>query len=214
VIVVFPYLPGSDSPFFRGISIFIGVLFSLGSSSAISNIVAGVVLTYMRPFKEGDVVKITDTIGKVIEKKLLVTRIRTIKNVHITIPNSMVLSSHITNYSSSSAENNLILHTTITVSYDVSWTKVHELLKSAAKQTDLVLNTAEPFVLQKALDAYYVSYELNVYTQTPTKMANIYSDLHRNILDVFNAAGIELLSPQYNSIRDGNQITIPKPQSE
>jgi small-conductance mechanosensitive channel len=210
LIIIFPYLPGSDSPFFKGISIFLGILFSLGSSSAIGNMVAGIVLTYMRPFKLGDRVKIADTMGDVIEKTLLVTRIRTIKNVDITIPNAMVLGSHIINYSSSAKDKGLILHTTVTIGYDAPWRQIHELLIAAACETEFVLKEPEPFVLQTSLDDFYVSYELNVYINESVKMALIYSDLHSKIQDKFNEAGVEIMSPHYGAMRDGNQIAIPQ----
>ncbi|CAH2031462.1 mechanosensitive ion channel family protein [Trichlorobacter ammonificans] len=206
VVVAFPYLPGSESPAFKGVSVFLGVLFSLGSSSAIANVVAGVILTYMRAFTVGDQVRIADTMGEVIEKTLLVTRIRTAKNVDITVPNSMVLGSHITNYSSSAR---LILHTTVTIGYDVPWRRVHELLQAAARSTDRILADPQPFVLQTALNDFSVSYELNVYTDAPSAMATIYSTLHANIQDRFNEAGVEIMSPHYSTLRDGNGTTIP-----
>ncbi len=209
-IVIFPYLPGSNSPIFQGVSVFLGVLFSLGSTSAIANIVAGVVLTYMRPFKTGDRVKIADTIGDIIDKTLLVTRVRTIKNVDITIPNAMVLGSHIINFSSSAKDPGLILHTGVTIGYDVPWKKVHELLLAAARATPNVLKEPVPFVLQTSLDDFYVSYELNAYTDQPNTMARTYSVLHQNIQDAFNEAGVEILSPHYAAVRDGNQVTIPE----
>lgn len=208
-IIIFPYLPGSDSPFFQGISVFVGILFSLGSTSAIANIVAGTVLTYMRPFKIGDRVKIADTVGDIVEKTLLVTRIRTIKNVDITIPNAMILSSHIINYSSSADQKGLILHTTVTIGYDVPWKQVHELLISAANETENIKQEPKPFVLQTSLDDFYVSYELNAYTDNPGIMAKIYSQLHSKIQDKFNEAGVEIMSPHYGAMRDGNQTTIP-----
>ncbi|MGA7837442.1 MAG: mechanosensitive ion channel family protein [Ignavibacteriaceae bacterium] len=208
-IIIFPYLPGSDSPAFQGVSVFLGILFSLGSSSAIANMVSGVVITYMRPFKIGDRVKIADTLGDVIEKTLLVTRIRTIKNVDVSIPNAMVLGSHIINFSSSAKDKGLILHTTVTIGYDVQWKKIHELLKAAAKTTENILEKPEPFVLQTSLDDSYVSYELNAITDKPGAMANIYSDLHQNIQDKFNEAGVEIMSPHYSAVRDGNQTAIP-----
>ncbi len=210
VIIIFPYLPGSKSPAFQGISIFLGVLFSLGSTSAISNVVAGVILTYMRAFTIGDRVKIADTIGDVTEKTLLVTRIRTIKNVEITIANSMVLGSHIINYSVSGTHEGLILHTAVTIGYDAPWRTVHKLLIDAALSTDNILKTPAPFVFQTALDDFYVRYELNVYTDQPCRMANIYSDLHQNIQDRFNEAGVEIASPHYSSVRDGNKMAIPE----
>jgi small-conductance mechanosensitive channel len=210
LIIIFPYLPGAGSPAFQGVSVFVGVLFSLGSSSAISNAVGGIVITYMRPFKIGDRVKIADTMGDIVEKTLLVTRIRTIKNVEITIPNAMVLSSHIVNYSMSAEAKNLILHTTVTIGYDAPWKQVHELLKRAAVKIEEIETTPEPFVLQTSLDDFYVSYELNAYTCQPNKMASIYSQLHQNIQDEFNVAGVEIMSPHYNALRDGNEVTIPQ----
>ncbi|MDX9790788.1 MAG: mechanosensitive ion channel [Candidatus Kapabacteria bacterium] len=196
-IVIFPYLPGSDSPFFQGISIFIGVLFTLSSSSAVSNIVAGTVLTYMRPFKLGDRVKISDAEGDVIEKTLLVTRIRTIKNIDISIPNSMVLSSHIINFSSNAKSSGLIIHTTVTIGYDVPWKIIHELLIKSAKMTEGISNKHEPFVLQTALNDFSVAYEVNAYTSEVNSLAKIYSELHSHILDVFNESGIEIMSPVF-----------------
>jgi small-conductance mechanosensitive channel len=208
-VVVFPYLPGAKSPAFQGISIFLGVLFSLGSTSAVANMVAGVILTYMRPFKLGDRVKIADAVGDVIEKTLLVTRLTTIKNVEITIPNAMVLSSHIINYSASAKDLGLVLHTTVTIGYDAPWRKVHELLISAAQVTEGALKEPAPYVLQTALDDFYVHYELNCYTNEPNRMAKIYSELHQNIHDRFNEAGVEIMSPHYSSLRDGNRSTVP-----
>jgi small-conductance mechanosensitive channel len=210
LVVIFPYLPGSDSPAFQGISIFLGVLFSIGSSSAVANVVAGIVLTYTRAFKIGDRVKIGETAGDVIEKTLLVTRVRTIKNVDIAIPNAMVLSSHIVNFSSSALEHGLILNTGVTIGYDVPWRKVHELLLAAAAATEHILKDPVPFVFQKSLDDFYVSYELNAYTAKPLIMARIYSELHQNIQDKFNHGGVEIMSPHYGALRDGNQTTVPE----
>jgi len=210
VAVIFPYIPGSKSPAFQGISVFLGILFSLGSAGAISNIVAGTILIYMRAFQVGDRVKIDDTTGDVVEKTLLVTRVRTTKNVVITIPNALVLGSHIINYSSSVQDHGLILHTTVTIGYDAPWKKVHELLIAAARSTEHILENPVPFVLQTSLNDFYVSYELNAYTDKPNMMAKIYSELHQNIQDKFNEAGVEIMSPHYSALRDGNQTTIPE----
>jgi len=208
-VVAFPYIPGSESPAFRGVSIFLGVLFSLGSTSAVANIVSGLILTYMRAFRVGDRVKIADSEGDVLEKTLLVTRVRTIKNVDVTIPNSMILSSHIVNYSSSATERGLILNTGVTIGYDADWRKVHELLLSAARRTEGIMASPPPFVLQTSLNDFYVTYELNVYTGNPRVMAATYSLLHQNIQDAFNEAGVEIMSPHYSQIRDGNKVAIP-----
>ena len=144
------------------------------------------------------------------KKTLLVTRIRTIKNVDITVPNAMVLSSHITNFSSSAQDYGLILHTTVTIGYDAPWRQVHELLIAAAQATGNILEQPVPFVLQTSLDDFYVSYQINAYTDKPSVMARTYSELHQNIQEKFNEGGIEIMSPHYSTLRDGNQTTIPE----
>jgi small-conductance mechanosensitive channel len=209
-IVIFPYMPGSKSPAFQGISIFVGLLVSLGSSSAVSNVVAGILLTYTRGFQLGDRVQIGDTTGDVIEKTLLVTRIQTIKNVDISIPNALVLTSHIINYSSSARQFGLILHTTISIGYDAPWRKVHELLIDAAESTPNILKDPKPFVLQTSLGDFYVSYQINAFTDQPNLMAGTYSELHKNIQEKFNEAGVEIMSPHFTSVRDGNRTAIPQ----
>jgi small-conductance mechanosensitive channel len=209
VIVIFPYLPGSDSPIFQGVSVFLGFLFTFGSSGSLSNVIAGLVLTYMRLFKIGDRVKIGEVVGDVIEKSLLVTRIRTIKNEIISIPNSTVMNSHTVNYSSDAPEKGLIIHTTVTIGYDVPWRDMHQILIDAAIKTELVLSEPKPFVLQTSLDDFYVSYQINAYVREANKQAKIYSDLHQNIQDTCNERGVEILSPHYRAARDGNNVTIP-----
>jgi small-conductance mechanosensitive channel len=208
-IIIFPYLPGSDSPVFQGVSVFLGVLFSLGSSSAIGNIIAGLVITYMRAFKIGDRVKIGDITGDVIEKTMLVTRLRTIKNEDITIPNAAIMNGSTVNYSSSSKDLGLILNTTITIGYDVPWKQVHELLINAALKTQHVQEKPQPFVLQTSLDDFYVSYQINAYTENASSAAKIYSELHSHIQDGFNDAGLEILSPHYRAARDGSAMAVP-----
>ena len=208
-ILIFPYLPGSDSEVFKGVSVFLGLLISLGSSSAISNIIAGLVITYMRAFRIGDRVKIGDTTGDVVEKSMLVTRLRTIKNEDVTIPNSAILNGSTVNYSSSAQALGLVLSSTVTIGYDVPWRQVHELLIGAAQKCEHILPNPRPFVLQTSLDDFYVSYQINAYTHEASKAARIYSELHANIQDAFNEAGVEILSPHYRAARDGNQVTIP-----
>jgi small-conductance mechanosensitive channel len=209
LIIVFPYLPGSHTEAFRGVSIFLGVVISLGSSSAVSNMMAGVVLAYMRPFRVGDRVKIADTLGDVVARGLLVTRLRTIKNVEVTIPNAAILGAQILDYSTLAHGRGLILHTSVTIGYDAPWRRVHELLVQAALATPGILREPPPFVLQTSLNDYHVSYEINAYTDRPNDMVQIYSDLHANIQDQFNAAGVEILSPAYHALRDGNETAIP-----
>ena len=208
-VVIFPYLPGSESPVFQGISVFLGFLFTFGSAGSLSNVIAGLVLTYMRLFKIGDRVKIGEIVGDVIEKSSLVTRVRTPKNEIISIPNSTVMSSHTINYSSDAPEKGLIIHTTVTIGYDIPWKDMHQVLIDAALRTDLVLKDPQPFVLQTSLEDFYVAYQINAYIREANKQAAIYSQLHQNIQDVCNENGIEILSPHYRAARDGNQSTIP-----
>jgi small-conductance mechanosensitive channel len=208
-IVVFPYLPGSKSPAFQGITIFLGVLLSLGSSSAVANAVAGTILNYTRAFQVGDMVKIGDTMGQVLEKGLLVTRLRTQKKEVVTIPNGLVMSASVRNYSTEAKNVGVAFYTTVTIGYDAPWRQVHQLLVCAALSTEHVLSDPAPFVLQTALNDFYVAYELNAHTHRPDIMQEIYSALHQNIQDKFNEGGIEINSPHYTALRDGNTVTIP-----
>ncbi|WP_121665978.1 mechanosensitive ion channel family protein [Mesonia aquimarina] len=209
-VLIFPYLPGSDSTVFKGVSVFLGVLLSLGSSSAIANMIAGLVITYMRPFKIGDRINIGNTSGNVVEKTLLVTRLKTIKNEEITIPNSAILNGNTVNYSSYAEQEGLIINTTVTLGYDIPYEKIYEALINAALKTSLIEKSPKPFVLQTSLDDFYVSYQLNAYTKEANKQALIYSELHQHIQDCCNEMDIEILSPHYRAQRDGNMTTIPK----
>lgn len=213
VAIGMPFLPGFQSPAFQGVSLVLSALFTLGAAGAVSNIVGGVVAVYTRGFQLGDMIKISDLMGVVVEKNLLVTRIRTPKNVVITLPNSTVLNSNIINYSAMAKDvgdqTGLILNTTVTLGYDVPWRKVHEVLIQAAHDTPNLLKHPAPFVLQTALNDYNVSYELNAYTDRAEAMPSIYSDLHKHIQDRCNQAGIEILSPAFSALRDGNHSTIP-----
>jgi len=208
-VLIFPSLPGSNSRIFQGVSVFIGVLFSLGSSTAIANMVAGLVITYMRPFKIGDRIMIGNVTGDVVEKTLLVTRVMTIKNEIVTIPNSAVLSGNTTNFSMGAEEKGLIINTSVSIGYDVPWKEVSGALIEAALRTTMVIKTPAPFVLQTSLEDFYVVYQINCYTKEASKQAFIYSSLHQHILDVCNEKGIEIMSPHYRSERDGNKIAIP-----
>jgi small-conductance mechanosensitive channel len=212
LVVAFPYLPASDSAAFTGVSVFAGVLFSLSSSSAISNAIAGVVLTYTGAFRLGDRVKLGETFGDIIETSMLATRVRTIKNEDITIPNSLVLGSAMTNYTRQANSLGLILHTSVTIGYEAPWRQIHGLLIDAALATPEILASPPPFVWQTALNDFYVTYEINAYTANARDMINTYAVLHANIQDKFFAAGVEIMSPHYTSVRDGHTVQIPEAQ--
>ena len=210
IAMIYPYLPGSKSGVFQGISVFVGLIVSLGSSAVIGNIIAGLVITYMRPFKLGDRIKLNDTTGNVIEKTPLVTRIRTPKNEVVTIPNSFIMSSHTVNFSQSARDYGLIIHSEVSVGYDIPWRKTHQLLVEAALNTPGVVDDPRPFVLETSLQDYYPVYQVNAYIKDANQLAQIYSDLHQNIQDRFNEEGIEIMSPHYIATRDGSETTIPK----
>ena len=179
IAMIYPYLPGSKSGVFQGISVFVGLIVSLGSSTVIGNIIAGLVITYMRPFKMGDRIKLNDTTGDIIEKTPLVTRIRTPKNEVVTVPNSFIMSSHTVNYSTSAREYGLIIHSEVSIGYDVPWRQVNQILIDAALNTPGVVDDPRPFVLETSLSDWYPVYQINAYIKEAHKMAQIYSDLHQ-----------------------------------
>jgi small-conductance mechanosensitive channel len=205
-IFAFPYIPGSGSPAFKGVSLFLGLVVSLGSGSAVANAVSGIILIYMRPFSLGDRVRIGETIGDVVDRNLLTTRIRTTKNERVTIPNNNILRGQIVNFTAKARSKELILHTSVTIGYDVPFQQVHELLIAAAKETENVLAQPEPFVLQKGLHDFYVEYEINAYTDKPRSMPATYSGLHQNIQLAFDAAEVEIMSPHGRMVRE----SVPK----
>lgn len=211
-VIIFPYLPGFGSPAFQSVSVFLGVIFSLGSSAALANAVAGIILIYTRAFQIGDRVKVGDTLGDIEEKLLLVTRIRTSYNVIVTIPNASLLSSNIINYSATIRDTGipLILSVSVTLSYQIPWRQVHQILIEAALATPNVLDDPPPFVHQTNLGNSWVTYELKVHTDRPNGMAGLYSGLYQNIQDKFSEAGIEIVAPQYSAVRDGNASTLPE----
>lgn len=212
--IAMPFIPGFKSPAFQGVSLVLSALLTLGAASAVSNIIGGFIVVYTRSFQIGDMIKIGELIGIVLEKDVLVTRIRTCKNVVITIPNSTILSSNVINYSTLAKDlgdtTGLILHTTVTLGYDIPWQKAHNVLIEAAQATPQILSKPAPFVLQTSLNDFNVSYELNAYTDCPEFSFEIYSNLHRNIQDKCNEVGIEIMSPGFLALRDGNHSTIPE----
>jgi small-conductance mechanosensitive channel len=208
-VIAFPYIPGSKSAAFQGISIFLGLLLSLGSSSAVASVVAGTILTYMRAFKIGDMVQIGDARGVVVETSLFVTRLRTPKNVEVAIPNSSILSSQVVNYSTQAKEGKLILPATVSIGYDAPWRQIHAMLQLAAERTEGILKDPRPYVLQLMLDDFYVKYELNVYVDSALNMLAAYSELHKNIQDVFNEHGVQIMSPHFEADKS-EPVVVPK----
>jgi small-conductance mechanosensitive channel len=210
LVVAYPYIPGSESAAFKGVSLFIGIVFSLGSSSAISNIIAGYMMTYRRAFKVGDRVKIGDAVGDVIDLRLQVTHLRSYKNEEIVIPNSQILAHEVLNYSSLAREHGLILHTEVGIGYETPWRQVEAMLLAAAERTPGVSREPGPFVLVKRLGDFAVTYELNVYINEVKAMNPTYTTLHRNILDVFNEYGVQIMTPAYEGDPAQPKVVPPK----
>ena len=210
IVMIWPLLPSSESEVFQGVSVFIGIIVSLGSSSIIGNVMAGMVMTYMRPFHVGDFIKYGDMEGFVIEKSVLVTRIRTRKNDVITIPNSKLMTSQTTNYTFSAYNYGVIVHTKVTIGYDMPWQQIRDLLLDAAAKTAHLQKKPEPFVRITALDDFYVEYEINAYTRKSDLLGDIYSELHQNILDSFHSNGVEIMSPHIFAHRSDLPVQIPE----
>ena len=209
-VMIWPLLPNSDSEIFQGVSVFIGLVVSLGSTSVVGNVMAGLVMTYMRPFRLGDYIRYGDTEGEVVEKSMLVTRIRTRKNEIVTIPNSNMMSSQTSNYTQSAQQYGVIVHTKITIGYDEPWQKIERLLLEAADKTDGIKKHPKPFVRITTLDDFYVEYEINGCTERAKTLPAVYSTLHQNILDTMHGAGVEIMSPHIQARRDNLPVQIPK----
>lgn len=210
LVVAYPYIPGSDSLAFKGVSLFLGVIFSLGSSSFISNMMAGMAMTYRGAFKEGDLVRVGDVIGRVVEFKLMITRVITVKNESVVIPNSNILSTNVVNYSVLAREQGLMVYTTVGIGYDVPWRQVEAMLLLAADRTDGLKSDPRPFVLQKSMGDFAVNYEINALCTEETRMLAIKSELHRNIQDVFNEHGVQIMSPNYENDPETPKIVPPE----
>jgi small-conductance mechanosensitive channel len=211
LVVAYPYIPGSGSEAFKGISIFIGIVFSLGSSSTIANIIAGYTMTYRRAFRMGDRVKISGVTGDVVEMRLQVTHLRTIKNEEVIIPNSTILNNEVVNYTSLARTRGLILHTTVGIGYETPWRQVEAMLLLAADRTAEIKREPAPFVRQLALGDFAVTYEINVYCDNAQAMSRIYTALHENILDVFNEHGVQIMTPAYEGDPEQPKV-VPKEQ--
>jgi small-conductance mechanosensitive channel len=209
LIVAYPYIPGSQSEAFKGVSLFIGIVFSLGSSSAISNIIAGYMMTYRRAFRVGDRVKIGDFVGDVIEMRLQVTHLRSFKNEEIVIPNSQILSGEVLNYSSLARQQPLLLHTEVGIGYETPWRQVEAMLLDAASRIPGIETEPRPFVLIKRLGDFAVVYELNAACRDVPAMNRLYTLLHQCILDVFNEHGVQIMTPAYEGDPEVPKVVPP-----
>jgi small-conductance mechanosensitive channel len=209
VVVAYPYIPGSGTNAFKGISVFIGLIFSLGSSSFIGNLIAGYSMTYRRAFKKGDLIKAGEHTGFVEEQQILVTRLRSFKNEEIVIPSSVLLNSNILNYSRRTKESGVILHTKVGIGYETPWRQVDAMLMLAADRTEGLLKEPPPFVLKESLGDFAVNYEINAYCLDTSNILFIYNALHQNILDVFNENDVQIMTPAYMKDPEAPKV-VPK----
>jgi small-conductance mechanosensitive channel len=209
LVMAYPYLPGSGSEALRGLSVFTGLLLSLGASSSVANLISGYLATFGRVFRIGDLIQIGEVRGVVTQVRLLTTRVRTIRNEEVTIPNATVMSSSITNFSALSRERGLILQTEVGIGYEVPWRQVHAMLLEAAKRTPGLQADPAPFVWQRSLGDFAVTYQLSVYKSEAEGLLATYSALHQNILDVFNEYGVQIMTPAYEGDPEKPKV-VPK----
>jgi small-conductance mechanosensitive channel len=199
LVACYPYLPGSGSDAFKGMTVLIGLMISLGGSGVINQAMSGLVLMYTRAHQVGDYVRIGETEGVVTALDMLATKIRTSKREEVTIPNSVVLGTATKNFTRLAGTEGVILHTSVTIGYNAPWRKVHELLTEAAKRTDGLKQHPPAFVVQTALSDFYVEYQLNAHLEEPETRMAVLGKLHSNIQDTFNEAGVAIVSPHYES---------------
>jgi small-conductance mechanosensitive channel len=210
IVLAYPYIPGSDSAAFKGVSVFLGVLLSLGSSSFIANLIAGLSMTYRGAFREGDLIRIGETTGTVEDVKLMVTRLRTPKNEKVILPNSNILSTDVINYTQAAKSEGLIVHSTVGIGYDTPWRQVEAMLLEAVSRTEGLQSDPSPFVLQEALGDFAVQYQVNAYWSGGRSLPRIRSDLHAHIQDVFNENGVQIMSPAYEADPEQPKVVPPE----
>lgn len=211
ITVAYPYIPGSDSEAFKGVSVFTGLMISLGSAGLVNQVMSGLVVVYARALKPGDFVEAGDTVGVVSEVGLLSTKIVTPKREEVTIPNAVLVGGRVTNYSKLAEPDGAVVSTTVTIGYDAPWRQVHGLLLTAAGRTPGVRARPEPFVLQRALSDFYVEYELRFHVDQPEQRVRVLSVLHGEIQDAFNEARVQIMSPHFEAQPDAPVLAEPAP---
>jgi small-conductance mechanosensitive channel len=209
--VAYPYIPGSDSDAFKGISVFVGLMISLGSAGLVNQVMSGLVVAYSRALKAGDFVQVGTTVGTVSEVGMLSTKVVTPKREAVTVPNAVLVGSPITNYSRLTEGEGAIVGTKLTIGYDAPWRQVHAMLTLAAERTPGVRPDPKPFVLQRALADFYPEYEVIVRIDQAEQRFRVLSDLHAQIQDVFNEYGVQIMSPNFET-QPQDKVWVPKRQ--
>ena len=209
LVIAYEYLPGAQSDAFKGVSVFVGLVVSLGSTGIINQLMSGLMVTYSRALRLGDFVRIGDIEGTVTQLGTLSTKVRTPRNEEITIPNAVVVSDATTNFSRFAERDGVFAPTSVTIGYDQPWRQVHALLLLAAERTPGLRPMPKPIVLQSALCDFYVQYTLLVPLENPARRMPTLNDLHANIQDAFNEFGVQIMSPNYEADPEGRKI-VPK----
>src|SRR6187431_1183876 len=197
LVIAFPYIPGSDTEAFKGVSVFIGLIISLGSAGIVSQLLGGLIVVYSRAFQPGEYVKIDDYEGIVSVVGVLSTKIKTIRNEEVTIPNAVLLSATSTNYSRLTKDTGVFISTSVTIGYDTPWQQVHHLLLTAASKTEGLRKTPAPDVRQTALSDFYVEYRLIMFIDDPMQKVIVLSSVHQQIQDAFAEAHVQIMSPHF-----------------
>jgi len=209
IAVAYPYLPGSKSAAFQGVSVFAGLVLSLGATTLVGQVLSGFMLIYSRTFRPGDYVLVAETEGTVESIGFFTTRIRTNRREQVSIPNTLVLGGVTKNYSLYSGEHGVIVHTSVTIGYSTPWRQVHAMLELAAERTEGLRKEPRPFVVQRALSDFYVEYDLNAHLARPEMRVLTLSALHAAIQDLFNEHGVQIMSPHYETDPD-SVVVVPK----
>lgn len=206
----YPFLPGANSLAFKGISVFFGLMLTLGSAGIMNHAMSGLVLTYSRALRKGDVIRISDNEGVVTEVGMLATKIITRENYEVTVPNAVVVSGKITNLSTALKGTGINLTTSVTIGYDTPWRQVHSMLELAASRTQAIVHQEPPLVRQLALMDWYIAYELQVRLPAGGSLAAARTELHSHIQDVFNEFGVQIMSPNFVAQPEGNVLVTPE----
>jgi small-conductance mechanosensitive channel len=221
IVVAYPYIPGSDSLAFKGVSVFAGLMLTIGSSGFVSHILSGLIVVYSRALRTGEMVKVNDTVGIVREIGAFSTRLVTARGEELNIPNSVLVGTTTTNYTRLAGERGTLLTTTVTIGYDAPWRQVHAMLELAAARTPGLRREPKPYVLQRALSDFYVEYELRAHLERAEAWFNVQSILHGHIQDVFNEYGVQIMSPHFMTqpdkavvVQKSEWYAAPAPASE
>ena len=209
--VAYPYIPGSSTDAFKGVSVFVGLMVSLGSAGLINQVMSGLVIVYSQALRPGEFVRVGDDVGIVSDVGMLSTKLLTRKREEITIPNAVLVGARTVNYSRRAGENGAVVGTTVTIGYDAPWRQVHAMLLQAAEQTAGVRKDPAPRVLQKSLSDFYVEYELVFSLDEPSQRVPILSELHMHIQDAFNEQGVQIMSPHFET-QPREKVFVPKSQ--